>query len=411
MMDDAFEENLIENYYINRSIPCPTIIEALSRTDFSSKSSYNKAQNFLLKNFNRYCILSNKKYRLGAKFPKIAVSFVVPLDFYIPIFEPYNACVIGDSSFGQKCIVCGSIFSFVSAVNDTKYRTSGIICTVCGDDSDAFINRGKDVKYDGENLSKTIVDCCNRIIGSYESIPGRHTHYFHRITYFQLPSELYYFSFSRTKGTLIDDGTVLIHSNVLSDLHNSEKLPTNEELGVFRDVHINFDTVFINVIDLILKIKDAIYLKCKGLDSDAILLADNFAELCMGFLYCETRRVVYGEEKDAIIEKYKEISGKEGWFAELASTFRFPGAKKYKKAILYDKYYEKCRLVRNDLSHRFLLKQISFIDSEEALKSVCDMMTKACRICYDLMPTSVDKDRIGIIIDSMEFPLRDIKKL
>ena len=411
MMDSILEERLVEDYYINRSIPCPTIIEALSRTNFSSKASFNKAQKFLLKNFNKYCILSSKKYKLKTNFPKIVISFVVPLDFYIPIFEPYNACIIGDSLLGQNCIVCGSIFSFTSMVDDTEYRTSGIICTICGDDSEAFISRKKDEEYNGEKFSRIIVDCCNRIIGSYESIPGRHAHYFHRITYFQLPSELYYFSFSRTKGTLIDDGAVLIHSNVVSDLYNSEQLPTNEELSVFRDVHINFDTVFINVIDLVLKIKDAIYLKCKGLDSDAILLADNFAELCMGFLYCETRRVVYGEEKDEIIKKYKEIGGKEGWFAELANTFRFPSANKYKEAISYGKYYEKCRLVRNDLSHRFLFKQITPIDSEEALESVCNMMTKACRICYDLMPTVVDKDRIGIIIDSMEFPLRGVKEL
>ena len=128
----------------------------------------------------------------------------------------------------------------------------------------------------------------------------------------------------------------------------------------------------------------------------------------MGYLYCETRRVLYDEDTEVIVERYKEIAGREGWFSELSQTFKFDSVNKYKKTISYNNYYANCRMIRNDLSHRFFKKEITSSISEKALISVCDMMTRACKVVYDLMPIGPDRVRIAIIIDSMEFPLRTV---
>ena len=100
------------------------------------------------------------------------------------------------------------------------------------------------------------------------------------MTYQQLPSELYYFSFSRTKHLLLNESSVIIHYNVLSDLYNSEKLLDDDELEAFRDIHINYEAVFVDVLDLVLKIKDAIYLKCKGYDAEWAIYIARRVEFC-----------------------------------------------------------------------------------------------------------------------------------
>lgn len=413
MNKEQFESDLFNKYYNERTIPCPTITEALSQMDFSSCMPFNKAQKFLINNFNIDCIKTYKSIGKTIDLPINVVTFIVPLDFYIPINQPYSAILCSSGKNEEQLVISGTIFTTISLVNGIKYRTSSILCSICGQPSDVFISNNDRI-YDNSEIIEIVVDCCNRIIGSYETIPGRHTHYMHRITDQLLPSEIQYFIFKRTTKRIIDNGSIIANNNVLSDLYNSEVMPSKNELSMLSQIHVNYDGAFINVIDLILKIKDATHLVCKGMYADSILLADNFAELCMGYLYCEARRVIYGEEITEIIDNYKNINKKlkeekKSWYKELSETFKYQSAEKYKKAICHDEYISKCRGIRDDLTHRFLLKKISGKDAEEALISVCRMIENASKIAYDLMPDSSDKLAIALLIDSVEFPLRTVR--
>ena len=90
------EEKLFEEYVDGQKImPMPSLNEALASQDMEKDSQLKDA---IFKMINYFSddleqILKHQK-NIKCCLPDNAISFIIPLDFYIPLASPYNAVAI-----------------------------------------------------------------------------------------------------------------------------------------------------------------------------------------------------------------------------------------------------------------------------------------------------------------------------
>src|SRR5690606_18648942 len=117
---------------------------------------------------------------------------------------------------------------------------------------------------------------------------------------------------------------------------------------------------------------------CFGNDDEAIILADNFTELTLGYIYCQAKLAqgLRYEEGVSLYAEFKSISDLVSGLAEIVGYSNT----KFKKDAEFDKWYSKCRLVRNDIAHRFMTDKSTMEESLEALHYAGNLIYKVSNI-------------------------------
>ena len=361
-------------------MPMPSITEALSVRMIEGLPKKQKAIGELPEYFSQQIVKSTEE-RLGASInaSKRVISFIIPLDFYMPLPEPYHAAITEVNEGGVATITCVTVFSDIVTIgSSTALKTSYIIASICNEQTKDI--NSLDIPRDNRlPLCKLAVDASNHVISAFRSMPIRHNHYMHQITLLQLPYRLNAFIFDHETKEILDEGVIALNdNNVLSEVLNA-RLPSLEELDQFRILHVKKHFLDDKVFLLLSKYEDAVCSRCFGKFNEAVLLADSFVELSLGYLYCDIR-IASGEDQNSVITDYGKTNGMSIIWETLSEILSFDSITKLRNAIRYDQYEKYCRNVRNNLTHRFMTKPLDGQESLDAIFYAGEMVKKLCAL-------------------------------
>lgn len=372
------EKKLFEEYADGQKImPMPSLNEALASQDMEKDSQLKDAISKMISYFSDDLeqILEHQK-NIKCYLPDNAVSFIIPLDFYIPLASPYNAVAIRAADDEITYATCVSIISKIVPVDESAVKVSYLIATICS--NNASLASKNETSKELLKIYEEAISACNNIIASFQAIPSRHNHYFHPITCQSAPSRINYFSFNRKTKKILKKMTLNIHGNVYSEILQCHKLD-EQELGFFRNLHLNKSFSDDKIFYLVNKINEAVNTRCFGNNNEAIILADNFVELSLGYLYCEIR-IAKKEDRTTVYEDYSKMKTMSEIWDALANLLNYGSKTKLKNDIGFNDWTRDCRNRRDDLTHRFLTSSFTSKESLDAIYSSGELIRKLCTI-------------------------------
>ena len=372
------EKKLFEEYADGQKImPMPSLNEALASQDMEKDSQLKDAISKMISFFSDDLeqILEHQK-NIKCYLPDNAVSFIIPLDFYIPLASPYNAVAIRAADDEITYATCVSIISKIVPVDESAVKVSYLIATICS--NNASLASKNETSKELLKIYEEAISACNNIIASFQAIPARHNHYFHPITCQSAPSHINYFSFNRKTKKILKKMTLNIHGNVYSEILQCHKLD-EQELGFFRNLHLNKSFSDDKIFYLVNKINEAVNTRCFGNNNEAIILADNFVELSLGYLYCEIR-IAKKEDRTTVYEEYSKMKTMSEIWDALANLLNYGSKTKLKNDIGFNDWTRDCRNRRDDLTHRFLTGSFTGKESLDAIYSSGELIRKLCTI-------------------------------
>jgi hypothetical protein len=373
-------QSWVKSYSADSEVmPMPSLADALSNRDIKKVSKAQGAIKSLLSSLNENILEAAKQNEIGIDLPENVVSFIIPLDFYMSLPDPYHAASISLNE--GPAATCVTVFSDIVNLDTSAVKVSYLIASICST-VNGNIEKLKDKNI--FNVYESAIRECNNVISAYQSISTRHNHYMHRITDLSVPQQVDAFIFKRSSGKIIDEKEVSFNGNVWSEIFQSRPLD-NSELDQFTIAHINKTFKDDKIFDLISKYNDAINTRCFGRDDQSIILADSFAELALGYLYCESI-IAAGSEREDAVKKYVELESLGDLIKELASIIGTSNTA-FRRQVGFDNWYKYCRLVRNDLTHRFITDKINHDDSLNALHYSSQLISKVCQILQAKFPS------------------------
>lgn len=401
-VNDALDAISI-GYYIEKSIPRPTFMECL--TDFLKDGDIlKKNTKYIINDFaNNYEKYKQESRNHKKELPKEAITFVIPLDYYLPIPERYYA-----STYDNGSLIQSSVYHYEIQISQDRLRLSFIAITINNKKTGKIAKAIKKNNYPaiGEVYDVAIVEA-NRIIRSFLALTKRHNHYVHEITRIQLPSTINTLIFHRNTKKIIYKTILFAHRAPIHDFLSAELL-NREELGELSNYHWNAGITNNNVLKLLSKLNDAINARCLGKDSESILLMESFVEYSLGFLYCECLRIENSNRPlEECASKYITECKKRGFSAErkIASILGYKSNDEYetfKEKIGKEAFKESCKDVRNILTHNFFSTKAESIHSEEAIESAGNYV---CSIAKEILKQAADPssiEQIKILITATE---------
>jgi len=397
------EEKLFEEYAGGQKImPMPSLNEALASQDMEKDSQLKDAMFKMINYFSDDLeqILKHQK-NIKCCLPDNAVSFIIPLDFYIPLASPYNAVAIRLTNDEITYATCVSIISKTTPVGESAVKTSYLISTICS--NGASIASKNEASKEFLKIYEEAISACNNIIASFQAIPSRHNHYFHSITCQSAPSRINYFSFSRRAKKILKKMTLYIHGNVHGEIFQCHKLD-EQELNFFRNLHLNKSFSDDKIFQLVNKINEAVNTRCFGNNNEAIVLADNFVELSLGYLYCEIR-IAKEEDCTKVYEDYSKIKSMNEIWDALVNLLSYSSKTKLKNDIGFNDWMRDCRNKRDDLTHRFLTSDFTSKESLEAIYFSGELIRKLCIIIDNKIkcPDYPISDKMHLLASSTSF--------
>lgn len=363
-------------------VPAPTLVDAISHENINNNKTIRDAFCGCIASLNnRIREIEGKNETTSFELSEATVSFLVPLDFYIPINEPHY---VGDLEMENGVVVslCDTlIFSCMFPVGyEADVKVSLLLISFCLSNevcASSISELGKNV----ESLYDKAITEVNKIISAYQAIPTRHNHYMHKVTKQMLPGHIFTILSSRQSGIkILDSGYCEFHKNVQSEIFQARPL-NKTELAQFEIAHVNESFTNDVVFSLVSKFNNAVNLRCMGNHDDAIVLLDNFCELAVGYIYCEM--MVYdGNCREDVICQYAKIDKMSCLWSQIGTLLGISVAR-LKRDIGFAKWYKFCREVRNDLAHRFMYRVITDRDSGNATYYTGYLVRTLCRICMD----------------------------
>ena len=405
-VDEVFDTISI-GYYIENSIPKPTFMECLADLLKDSNKLESATNSAIIDFANDYERYAQEKRLLIDTLPKEAISFIIPLDFYLPIPERYYA-----STYDNGCLIHASVYHNEIQIGRNKIRISFIIVTICNKEAKKIAKTFRKNKH--LIIDKTYdmaINEVNRIIRSFLALTKRHNHYIHEVTRVQLSSVINIVLFRRDSKKAIGRSLLFTHRAPIHDCL-SIGLLNDEELSEFNNYHWNTGITNNNILKLLSKLNDAVNARCLGKDSESILLIESFVEYSLGFFYCECMRI---ENPDKTIEKcvkqYMTECRKRGFSAErrIATILGYKSKEDYellKEKINKKDFIKSCKDIRNALTHNFFSIKAEACDSEKAIKSAAYYISS---IAKEILGQSTDRstiEQLKVLITATEIVLR-----
>lgn len=358
-----------------KKIPMPTLVDALS--DQEDTGCAPEIEKNIINFFNDDIDKVSREKHLSDKcIPSNVISFIIPLDFHIPLNSPYSAVSMKMDEELIKDVWCATIVSKVLLVGTAAIKVSYLIISICRESASlAFKDKSESMMLE---VYERAIEICNDTIASFQATSFRHNHYFHTITCLSSPSMIKYFIFDRkTKNILVRD-ELFVHGNIYSEIFNSYP-NTEEELTLFRSSHANKTFNNDKIFKLVLKMQEAINLRCQGFFNESIIASDNCVEMSLGYLYCEIC-IALGGKKDDVYKDFSKIKSTSDLWQELKELLKYPSVTRLKSDIGFNDWTKHCRKRRDDLIHRFLTDDFNPVESLEAIYYSGELIRKLCDI-------------------------------
>lgn len=332
-----------------------------------------KHQQVMYKKFNDESKIENS--------PRQFIGFIIPLDSYIPLSDNYGANVVyPDAGQGISRVSLISIANTPIKVSageqDIKWRLT-VMFVALGD----LKVTGKTIEELGKSgklfrIYDHAIEAANDAINAYKMTPARHNHDLHPVSVLNRPSSVEVIRFDMDKSDLLEHEHVSMHKNMFLSAQHARKM-LDKELENFRNLHLAISGQFRLESVIISKIYQAIDARCVGNEAYAIVLADTYAEHALSYLLFQMLIPDMGAQKAGeAVEKIQKI---DKLVQQLARKLTLTPSE-LKRQIDYQDWQEKCRYIRNPLTHVFLEQRPSQEQAQEAIDSTINMVYKLVEI-------------------------------
>ena len=390
---DVIQQALFEGYYERKVLPRPTLSELYSDYDIIHDKKLAIANKIMLDRFkislrDTLAMVKRKKNPL----PSMAIAYVVPLPFYLPIQELFHAVSFFFDNPESGCYV--SFFSKTFGKYNAKVRLSYALISICN--AASFMAYGGDGQSVSNNYDIAIEEL-NKIIRSFKSLPNRHNHYVYEVTRNKLPASIPYYYFNYNNGEMFDGGMMAAHFLPAYDILQNEYL-SDEELNELKVLHFNSSFSDNNVIKLLVLLNSAIDAHCCGDDTRALLNISLFVEYSLGFLYMEARHI---KEPSLPLEKVAEAyvkKSKDKKFSPINAIASIVGKSDegyiegFKVKTGFEDFAAKYKDMRNHQMHDFFSGMVSESDSRGAIECGAKLV---CSVAKEVMRKATDEASIG----------------
>jgi hypothetical protein len=374
--EQVFEELCKEYSEGKNSMPAPTLAEALTRHDISHDEHFGMMFRRLTDYFSDELLKRSNELRQTLDVPDKVVTFLIPLDFYVPLPEGYNSMSIRSKGGKVTEASCVTAISKILPMGTAFIKITYFVVSVCSNEA---ARSSKLCTFSGLiKLYEYAIMLANRVIVGFQSIPTRHNHYMHSLTVQSSPGTINMNVFDRLTKRILKRETITFHKNPISEIFNARPLE-DEELTQFRGAHVNQTFTDDKVFQLVSKFNEAINMRCFGRNNEAVVLADNFVELSIGYLYCELC-ASEGEELEKAHEKYAKMKKMSDLWESLCELLNYKSVTKLRNDIGFNDWVKYCRNPRNDLTHRFLTNDLSGIESLNAIYHSGELVRKLCNV-------------------------------
>ncbi|MFZ1250082.1 MAG: hypothetical protein WAR37_01375 [Candidatus Microsaccharimonas sp.] len=379
-------------------MPMPTLVDALSNINFDKNETIQAGIKSQTEYFEQYIQKSSVEFKLGVKIPNKVITFIIPLDFYLALPEPYNAMLLSVDGENINRANCVTVVSEIIKVGESAVKTSYLIVGICMDDF-SEVNDAKNKLI--SNVYEKAIQEANNVIAGFQTIVSRHNHYVHIITTLSGPSQIDMLTFDRRSGEKTPIETFKPNGNVMSEIYQSRPLEIGE-LNEFRLAHVNKSFRGDRIFDLVGKFNEAVNTRCFGHDTESIVLIDNFAELVMGYIYCQIL-IARGENEEEAVNRYQTFAKIGELISALSSIFEVSKTS-FEKQIGYGEWRKYCRSTRNKLTHLYIEGKVGPDESLHALYYSGEMVRKLCLMASIKYKSNIEIfDKMTLLANSTYF--------
>lgn len=392
--DLIIQQALFEGYYERMILPRPTLEELYSGYNIMGDKLLAVANEIMTQRFNTALkeSLENTKRRRNP-LPRVAIAYVIPLPFYLPIQDNYNAVSFYFDSPASGCYV--SFFSKSFGKYKAKARLSYALVGVCSSSSYSAWRNGDEGAVN--DTYYVAIGEMNRIIRSYKALPDRHNHYVHEVTRNELPSSIPYYYFDYKQRKMFNGGILVAHSLPTFDILQSDYL-SDDEMKELNLLHFNTSYSDNNVIKLLVLLNSAIDAHCFGDDEKALLNINLFVEYSLGFLYMEARHIKEPSLSLELIANEYMKKSRDGHFrsinaiASIISKSDEVSIEKFKNRTGFNDFDNKYKDIRNIQMHSFFSGKVSESDSRGAIECGAKLIN---RVAIEVMSKATDETSVG----------------
>lgn len=145
-------------------MPMPTLVDALS--DQEDTGCAPEIEKNIINCFNDDIDKVSREKHLSDKcIPNNVISFIIPLDFHIPLNSPYSAVSMKMDEELIKDVWCATIVSKVLLVGTAAIKVSYLIISICRESASlAFKDKSKSMMLE---VYERAIEICNDTIASF----------------------------------------------------------------------------------------------------------------------------------------------------------------------------------------------------------------------------------------------------
>ena len=359
----------------------PSMVEALGFQDIASDEKFAVARD----KTTEWLVDGVKSVIAQAKaldyLPNMAITFVLPLGFHLPLPEYYVSGAISGLKNATEAN-CVTVFSKILPVGNAGIKTSYMLISMCDNEVVRLARTKKVSSY--QVLFNKAVALANNVIAGLQSVHNIHNHNMHNLTPLSVNAIIqWYFTDRSTRGcSEIQKATD--EERLFTDILTSQPI-VGDALEHYKINHSWAYFTGDKVFALISLFNSAVNSRCFGRDDQAILSADTFVEYALGYIYCEIKAVMGDELVDAV-KNFNQMtkSGIGAVWGEYVKMLDYEDSKEGIEALKNDvgfgKYDVHCRDKRNDLHHHFMANNYNETDSLLAVYYSGEMIRKLCEL-------------------------------
>lgn len=381
------------------SVPAPTLVEALTCHDVWHDEHFEVMLQQLMNYFSDELLSRSGELKQTLDMPNEVITFLIPLDFYVPLPEGYNSMAVQSKDGKIVEASCVTAISRILPVGTASIKVTYLIVSISSNEA------AKSLKLCTPSslikIYERAVTLANHVIVGIQSIPTRHNHYMHILTVQSSPGTINMSVFDRSSKCISKRETITFHKNPISEIFHARPLE-KEEMEQFREAHVNKVFTDDKVFQLISKFNEAINMRCFGRNNEAVVLADNFVEFSIGYLYCELCALA-GEDLKDIHDRYVKMGKMSDLWESLCELLNYKSVTKLRKDIGFNDWIKCCRNPRNNLTHRFLTDDLSGDESLSAIYYSGELVRKLCNIIGSKVSDEVLLQKFALLSSATYF--------
>lgn len=391
---EAQKRQVVKDFAENSGlIVMPSLIEALEYQNITDTPEFVSARDKLIKWFSSYIEKTVSKAGPTNYLPDLMVTFIIPLDFKVPLPEEYISGALWGSNYVSELSFV-TTFSKILPIGDAGVKISYLLVSMCDNETARLIKTNE--RHNIEKAFEKAISIANAVISGLQAVPGTHDHNMHDLTAISLNTVLKWFTYKRDAEQISEIHTMEDLDRTFTDIIISAPI-SGGHLERFKINHTWKTFTDNKVFKLISLFNSAVNARCFGRDDQAIISADTFVEYSLGYIYCELR-IANGDDSKEVIEEFNKITkpGIAAIWDKMAPLLGFTDKESLKSDVLFDKYDAYCRKKRNHLHHHFMTDSYGEIDSMFAVYFCGEMIRRICELAINSRP-----EKTSLIIAEM----------